>query len=152
MVSSLYLTKVNREAGAKMSLEELYEDQDRVDEDLLRSTLLPYIRLARDARVGDPAFRPTADFDDLSARGKTLVVLLTQRARATLGDIESDTVPLRPTMISAWTGIAGGTLRPALRRLASERLVMQPARGMYELPPYAIEKAAREIAKECAHD
>ena len=135
-----------------MSLEELYEDQDRVDVDLLRSTLLPYIRLARDARDGDPAFRLTADFDDLSARGKTLVVLLAQRARATLGDIDSDTVPLRPTTISGWTGIAGGTLRPALRRLASERLVKQPARGMYEVPPYAIEKAAREIAKETASD
>ena len=135
-----------------MSLDDLYEDGGRLDVDLLRSALLPYMRLVRNARTEDEAIRPTAAFEDLSARGKTLVVLLAQRARAALDDIAPDDVPVGPAAIAGWTGMAGGTLRPLLRRLVGERLVAQPARGLYSLPLHAVEKAARELAEGHQND
>ena len=89
-----------------MSLDDLYEDGGRLDVDLLRSALLPYMRLVRNARTEDEAIRPTAAFEDLSARGKTLVVLLAQRARAALDDIAPDDVPVGPAAIAGldWDG------------------------------------------------
>ena len=135
-----------------MSLDDLYEDEGRLDVDLLRSALLPYMRLVRNSRTESEAIRPTAAFEDLSARGKTLVILLAQRARAALGDIAPDDVAVGPAAIATWTGMAGGTLRPLLRGLVSERLVTQPARGLYTLPLHAVERAARELEEGQKND
>ena len=128
-----------------MSLNSLYEESASIDENLLTGVLSPLIRLVPNPTEESEAIRPLPAFDDLRRRQKVLTVLITQRARVSLGDIGVESLGVSPAQIEEWTGIPGGSLRPLLRRMLTDRIVVQPDRGRYQVPPYAMERAAKEI-------
>ncbi|MXX99778.1 MAG: hypothetical protein F4Y67_03020 [Chloroflexi bacterium] len=133
-----------------MTLKSLYEEPAALDEKLLVGVLGPLIRLTPNPIDESEAIRPLPAFDELNRRQKVLTVLITQRARVSLGDIDAESLGVSPVQIEEWTGIPGGSLRPLLRRMLTDRIISQPDRGRYQVPLYAIERAAQEISGDSA--
>lgn len=120
-------------------LDKLIEDGNTLDLALLAGIVYPRARLSVDRGVYSIRF--TEEGDNLNAREKILTYLLARKALS-LKDLERQTnESASPSEIEKATGIAGGTLRPNLRKLADERLLAQEEKGgRYYVPNHALNR------------
>lgn len=116
-------------------LENLLVDEKDIGEAILHDTLSEYIQIGK--RSGD--LIPQQPFHQLTAKGKTVIVLLSQRARKELDMVESEW--LSPTSISAQSGVKKGTIYPTVRELRSEGIV-EDNDGKYRIPTHSINHAS----------
>lgn len=120
-------------------LDSLLVDGSELDRALLAGILLPRARLHLDR--GKITIRFTEVGDKLTVKEKIVVYLLARKAQS-LKDLEGQTIEqASPSEIEKATGIAGGTLRPTLRKLVDERLLVQDSKGgAYSVPNYALNR------------
>src|SRR5689334_8745126 len=100
------------------ALEELVVDAREIDRDLVASFLWPYLR------IDGPTcgILPQAGWTEVPNEARVLLYLVARKAMIALG------LPLpgeaaSPMEIERATGIPGGSVRPALKRLLKGRLV-----------------------------
>jgi hypothetical protein len=103
-----------------MALKDLIAEKGALDEASIERIIGPYARYDVDAR--EVSFTPA--FANLPIRAKILVFLTALQGWRFVAD---DEVPAdaRPAEIEAATGIAGGSLRPALRGLCDNHLIAE---------------------------
>ncbi|HEV2738805.1 MAG TPA: hypothetical protein VGU66_09520 [Candidatus Elarobacter sp.] len=111
-------------------LQSLVVDESAMHDAILAELLRDWIQLTT---TGGIVFK--ADAVRLSVRSRALIGILGGAALHRLGHRSEKGIA--PKEIETLTGIPGGTLRPALRELASRRLVRSED-GRYEVPAYAI--------------
>lgn len=116
------------------TLENLLVDEQEMSEEILHDLLTNYIRIGKQS--GD--LIPQKPFRDLTAKQKTIIVLLSQRARHELDMVESEW--MSPTEISEQSGIKKGTVYPTVRELDNEGLV-EDDDGNYRIPAHGLDKA-----------
>jgi hypothetical protein len=128
-------------------LDKLFEDGNALDTALLADIVFPRARIYVDR--GTQHIRFTAEGDKLSVKEKVLIYLLARKALV-LKDTEGKTVEsASPSEMEKVTGIAGGTLRPALRKLVDDRLLIQEGRGGgYSVPNYALNTISQILPPE----
>lgn len=83
-------------------------------------------------------------FDSLDAERKVLIVILAAKAAFALG--VSTQEGLRPKEIEGVAALPGGTVRPRLKALLEQRLVI-PQNGQYCFPVSAISRAKNLLRK-----
>lgn len=115
-------------------LKELLVDEGEVNREVLATTLKRFVRIGKQG-----AIILTVEGAGLNSERRIIAILLARKAMVELGLI-SDSEGLTPSGLESATGIQGGTLRPALKRLRGRRLVAQ-AKGAYFVPNYALEEA-----------
>ncbi|MUV56246.1 hypothetical protein [Halogeometricum sp. CBA1124] len=118
------------------SLESLLVDENALNEELLTDILREYIRIGQQS--GE--IIPKSEFQSLTTKEKTVVVLLAQRALAQLDMAESEW--LKPSEISDIGRMKDGTVRPILKKLKGDLLENED--GKYRVPSYSFE-AARSL-------
>lgn len=116
------------------TLENLLVDEQEMNEEILHDLLTNYIRIGKQS--GD--LIPQKPFRELTAKQKTVIVLLSQRARHELEMVESEW--LSPTAISNQSGVKKGTVYPTVRELDNEGLV-EDDDGNYRIPAHGLDKA-----------
>src|SRR5689334_8806090 len=116
-----------------MVLEELLVDGRDMDRDMVATVLAPYLRI--DRASGD--LIPLPAWDDLPSESRVLLFLLTRRASRALG-IGRGCDGASPVEIERATGIPGGSVRPALKRLLKSRTVARQVGIGYLVPNYAL--------------
>lgn len=120
-------------------LDSLVVNGDDLDRQLLADLVAPFAALH--LLKGVMTIRYTQSGDSLSAREKVLVFLLSKKALALKDPTGKATETASPTEIEKETGIAGGTLRPALRKLADDNLLVQDSKGgAYSVPNFALNR------------
>jgi hypothetical protein len=127
-------------------LDKLIEDGNSLDRTLLADIVFPRARLYLDR--GKYQIRFTPQGEKLTAGGKILVYLLARKALALKieGEFIEEVVPAE---IEKATGIAGGTLRPTLRRLLDEKLIVQDGKGAgYFVPNWALNSIQKTLPIE----
>src|SRR5438270_764316 len=110
----------------------LVVDEEQLAREELARALAPYIRFGRGGGL-----LPEDRFDSLPAALRVECTLLAFRAASLLGLRNVDGAT--PQEVARATGIPGGTVRPALRRLLDDRVVVQQGRT-YRLAPYAMQR------------
>lgn len=116
------------------TLENLLVDEQEISEEILHDLLTRYIRIGKES--GD--LIPQGPFRDLTAKQKTIIVLLSQRARHELEMVETEW--MSPTDISEQSGIKKGTVYPTVREINNEGLV-EDDDGKYRIPAHGLDKA-----------
>ena len=116
-----------------MALEELIVDVRDIDRELVSTLLAPYLRI--DCRSGDVV--PLAAWNDVPNEVRVLLYLLARRAMRAL-ELEIARASASPSEIERATGIPGGSVRPALKRLLKARAVARDATIGYIVPNYAM--------------
>jgi hypothetical protein len=121
-------------------LERLVVDQAAADRELLASLLTGRIAVDRaSARYSFvPGIRP-----QLGTRRTVLIALLARKALSLL--VEGFVEPATPRELEAESGIRGGTLRPILKDLKDENLLLKTGDG-YLVANHALEFAAAEFS------
>ena len=114
------------------NLEKLFIDEEEVSRDLLYDILAPYIRFSK--KTND--IIPTRDFLKLKTDQKILVTLAAIKALFVLGKRDDDKIA--PKELEKLTGIKGNTLRPVLKNLYDQRIILKDPEGGYYLPPMSI--------------
>lgn len=114
-------------------LEDLLVDTRELDRGLAAALLAPYLRIDRTSCT----IIPQDGWLQLSNDGRILLYLVARRAMRALG------LPLAeeaatPVEIARATGIPGGSVRPALKRLLKSRLVESDLARGYIVPNYAL--------------
>lgn len=121
-------------------LQALLVDETEIAREELASGLSPFVRLTSSgALVLEPSF------EALGARQKVLCALLALKALHLLELREKPTAG--PAEISSASGIPSGTVKPRLRELASDRLVIADG-GRYEIPNHALRRVLDEITRD----
>lgn len=120
------------------NLENLLVDEQDISEEILHDLLTRYIQIGKQS--GNLV--PKQPFHDLTAKQKTVVVLLSQHARDKLDMVESEW--MSPTEISQQSGVKKGTIYPTVRELDNEGLV-EDDDGSYRIPAHGLEKARKYI-------
>lgn len=125
-------------------LEELVVDGTQIDQEILASLLRPYVRL--DKGRGRVMFLPGAQ-DGITNLQQVALVLLGQLA---LGELleEPEKAGLTPKDVAARTGIAGGSVRPVLKKLFDDGLLVQREDGAYEVAVHALERYRQIVGGE----
>lgn len=131
--------------NAQTKLEDLYVDEEVMNEKLLTSTLAPYIRIGKQS--GDLVLQ--SSFDDLTTKQKIVVVLLAQKGRCGLEVAENEW--LTPTEIANVSGIKKGTVYPTIRELENDERLADSEDGQYRIPTHNLE-TAREFIEGSAPD
>jgi len=120
-------------------LARLVVDHAEANRELLAQTLDGVVRL--DPTAKKFLFAPQVRAR-LTARARVIATLLARKALSLLsqGFVEG----AAPKVLEEELGIAGGTLRPILKRLTADGLVTRRG-GNYEIPNHLIEEAGREL-------
>lgn len=111
---------------------------------LLAETIFPFARV--DGETQEIGF--TAEGEALTTREKLLVFLLMRKAMMLRGVIVKETMP--PAEIAKATGMPGGTIRPVLSQLYSDKLVRKDKEedGGYFVPASRIKEISAMLAKK----
>jgi len=123
-------------------LESLVVNQRQVDRAALARGLAPLVGIDRETR--SYAFLPGVR-EQLDNRQLLVVSLLARKAIGLL--IPDYPEPAQPKVLESETGIAGGSLRPLLKDLATKRLVEKNADG-YRVANYAVESAIATVTTD----
>jgi hypothetical protein len=102
--------------AVKDPLSALLVDENSIAREELAAGLAPFIQLTEQGRLW-----PLPPFEGLDSATKVLCALLAVKAMAMLGLRESDYVA--PAELVEMTGMAPGTVRPKLSKLAQKRLI-----------------------------
>lgn len=120
------------------TLENLLVNEQDMGEEILHNTLSEYIRIG--SQSGD--LIPQQPFRQLTAKEKTIIVLLSQLARQKLGMVESEW--LSPSDISSQSGVKKGTIYPTVRELSNDGIV-EDDDGSYRIPAHSIHLASESF-------
>ena len=131
---------VATEVSDSTDLEALLVDAGDLDRELVVTVLGPYLRIER--TTGDVI--PLAPWDTVSTEQRVLLYLLARRAMLALG-LPVPAAAAAPAEIERATGIAGGSVRPALKRLLKAHLVAKQGRIGYIVPNYAMSRVREYI-------
>lgn len=110
-------------------------------EEILHDLLEEYIRIGKQS--GD--LIPQDRFRDQTAKNKTLIVLLAQKARSELDMVESEW--MTPGEISTQSGVNQNTVYPTVRELDNEGLI-EGDDGTYRIPSHSIEQVRDYIYED----
>jgi hypothetical protein len=125
-----------------IALEDLVVDADELDRDLVGTVLYPYLRI--DGATCEVIPLPT--WDDAPNEVRVLLYLLARRAmRALALPLPTGRDAASPVEIERATGIPGGSVRPALKRLLKARVVAKQAGVGYIVPNYAMSRVREYI-------
>lgn len=128
-------------------LDELFKDGEALDRALLAAIIKPNAVIHKDRNGFE--IRLTPEGEKLSARQKILIYLLAKKVIALKDGTNQMSESAAPADIEKETGIAGGTLRPTLRRLLDENLVVQDTNGSrYRVPNHAINRISHIISSK----
>jgi hypothetical protein len=128
------------------ALEELVVDAREVDRELVAGLLKPYLRIDRDTC----AILPQPAWGEIPNEARVLLYLVARKAMRAL-DLPIAEEAATPHEIERATGIPGGSVRPALRRLLKARLVERELGVGYIVPNYATLRA-RAYVRQWAPD
>ncbi len=128
-----------------VALEELVVDSREIDRELVATFLFPYLRIDR-ATAG---VIPMPAWALVPNEARVLLFLVARKAMRALGISELDGAP--PLEIERATGIPGGSVRPALKRLLKARLVQRDIAAGYIVPNHAMVRA-RSYVRQWAPD
>jgi hypothetical protein len=118
-----------------MALEELLVDTRELDRELVGSVLFPYLRIDR----ATCEIVPLPAWDDAPNEVRVLLYLLARRAmRALELELPGARDAASPVEIERATGIPGGSVRPALKRLLKARIVAKQNGIGYIVPNYSM--------------
>ena len=123
-----------------MALEDLVVDAREMDRELVGTILRPYLRI--DAATCEVI--PLPPWDAAPNEVRVLLYLLARRAMRAL-DLPVPHEAASPVEIERATGIPGGSVRPALKRLLNARLVAKQAPTGYIVPNYAMSRVREYI-------
>ena len=123
-----------------MALEDLVVDGREMDRELVGTILGPYLRI--DGATCEVI--PLAPWDNAPNEVRVVLYLLARRAmRALELPLERDAAT--PIEIERATGIPGGSVRPALKRLLKARIVAKQAGLGYIVPNYAMSRVREYV-------
>lgn len=118
-----------------VGLEDLVVDARELDRELIGTLLRPYLRI--DRASGEVI--PLPAWDDAPTEVRVLLYLLARRAMRAL-DLPIGRDAAAPVEIERATGIPGGSVRPALKRLLKARAVAKQDGIGYIVPNYAMSR------------
>jgi hypothetical protein len=124
------------EEDKRDALDDLFVERQRVDPNVLAAGIAPYARLNGVSRE----ILPTEEWETLSVRKKILVWLLCKKAMRIKQIITDDEEWMSPSELEKETGIAGGSLRPALSKLSSEKLIKVNGNSQYSIPDHTVNR------------
>lgn len=122
------------------SLEDLVVDGRQVDRDLVASLLAPYLRIDG----ATCAILPQVGWSVAPNEARVLLYLVARKAMCAL-DLPLAAEPASPLEIERATGIPGGSVRPALKRLLKARLIVRDLALGYLVPNQAMLRARAYI-------
>ena len=123
-----------------MALEDLVVDAREMDRELVGTILRPYLRI--DGATCEVI--PLPPWDNAPNEVRVVLYLLARRAmRALALPLERDAAT--PVEIERATGIPGGSVRPALKRLLKARIVAKQAGLGYIVPNYAMSRVREYV-------
>jgi hypothetical protein len=128
------------------ALEELLVDAREIDRELLAAFLKPYLRIDRETG----AILPQPAWGEVPNEARVLLYLVARKAMRAL-ELPIGDEAASPLEIERATGIPGGSVRPALKRLLKGRLVERDLGGGYIVPTYAMLRA-RTYVRQWAPD
>ena len=108
----------------------------------LTDLLEPYLRVTPTGGI-----LPLPAWTDIPNEARVLLYLAARQAihYLAIADAWPNTSPYaRPRLIEIHTGIPGGSIRPALRRLLAAYLAVKTAEG-YSMPVWAIQRAQQYV-------
>jgi predicted transcriptional regulator len=132
-------------AENQKTLEKLLVDEQSMNREILHDLLNDYVRIGKQS--GD--LIPQERFHEMTAKQKTLIVLLAQKARAELDMVESEW--MTPGGISTQSGVNKNTVYPTVRELDNEGLI-ESDDGSYQIPSYSIDRVRDYINEEDTND
>jgi hypothetical protein len=115
-------------------LRSLVIDADELDRARIAEVLRGILKIDKSGRV-----LPDRGFRNLDARQKVLAFLLGRKVAVLLELTDTETIG--PKDLATQSGVATGTVRPAVRKLAEARLVSQDADSSYFLGPHQVSTA-----------
>ena len=121
-------------------LDELLVDSEELDRELVGTVLLPYLRIER--RTCEVI--PLPAWDEAPTEVRVLLYLLARRAMRAL-QLPLGSEAASPVEIERATGIPGGSVRPALKRLLKARAVAKQGATAYIVPNYALERVREYV-------
>lgn len=127
--------------NSQLTFDDLLVDEADLNEELLAETLYEYIRIEKQS--GNIV--PKSSFKRLTAKQKTVVILLAQRVLKQLGMTESEWIG--PKRISEIGGMNDGTVGRIVRELDTDGLV-EDDDGSYRIPMWSFEDAQAFIREE----
>jgi hypothetical protein len=124
------------------ALEDLLVDGRELDRELVGTLLRPFLRIDRRscAVLPRPAWERTPN------EGRVLLYLVARKAMRAL-ELPLGREAASPAEIERATGIPGGSVRPALRRLLKARLVERDMDAGYVVPNYAMLGVQRYLGR-----
>ncbi len=128
------------------ALEELVVDAREIDRELVATFLKPYLRI--DGPTG--GIIPMPAWGEVPNEARVLLYLVARKAMRAL-DLPLAAEGASPQEIERTTGIPGGSVRPALKRLLKARLVERELGLGYIVPNYAMLRA-RAYVRQWAPD
>ena len=128
------------------ALEELLVDARQIDRELVATFLKPYLRIDRRTCV----ILPQPAWGEVPNEARVLLYLVARKAMRAL-EMPLDDEAATPLEIERATGIPGGSVRPALKRLLKARLVERELGRGYIVPNYATLRA-RGYVRQWAPD
>ena len=131
-------------ADNQQTLENLLVDEEEISEEILHNLLREYIQIGKQS--GD--LIPREPFQEIPAKQKVVIVLLSQQARNKLDMVESEW--MTPSEISEQSGIKKGTVYPTVRELSNNGLA-EDNDGSYRIPSHSLQRA-REFIEEDDND
>ena len=128
------------------ALEELVVDAREIDRELVADFLKPYLR------IDGPScgILPQPAWAEVPNEARVLLYLVARKAMRAL-DLPLPVEAATPHDIEHATGIPGGSVRPALKRLLKARLVEREIGMGYIVPNYAMLRA-RAYVRQWAPD
>jgi hypothetical protein len=128
------------------ALEDLVVDAREIDRELVATFLKPYLR------IDGPTcgIIPLPAWGDVPNEARVLLYLVARKAMRAL-NLPLGTEAATPQEIERATGIPGGSVRPALKRLLKARLVEREIGMGYIVPNYAMIHA-RTYVRQWAPD
>lgn len=119
-------------------LDDVFIDRKEIDEGLLRSILIKYVKIEKESL----SLIPTSEYETMKKKHKVLICLLSKKAMRLRSMTGNEN--MRPIEVSNMTGIKEGTVRPVLRAYLKDGLVKEDERG-YFVPDYALERVKKEV-------
>lgn len=128
-----------------VALDDLLVDGRELDRELVGALLRPYLRI--DRASGEVI--PLPAWDAVPTEARVLLYLLARRAMRAL-DLPIDRDAASPVEIERATGIPGGSVRPALKRLLKARAVAKLDGMGYIVPNYAMSRVREYLRPRTA--
>ncbi len=129
-----------------VALEDLVVDGRELDRELVGTLLHPYLRI--DRASGEVI--PLPAWDAMPTEARVLLYLLARRAMRAL-DLPVGRDAASPVEIERATGIPGGSVRPALKRLLKARAVAKQDGIGYIVPNYALSRVREYLRPWTPH-